>query len=276
MIIFSNNLISYSIINCSKNKLHIILITMNKILFSFLITFLAGASTILGIIPCYMKESKKDKIIAYSLSFSAGVMITISISSLIPESIALFSTIFNFLPLLLVCAIFVVIGILFSSKIDEKIEEKFTSNKLYKLGIISVIVLMLHNIPEGITTFISTSTNLKLGLSLSLAIALHNIPEGISIAVPIYYATNSKKEALLKTFLSGIAEPIGALIAYIFLSKYITDSLISIILILLGGIMITLAIEVILPKTKKYNLKGWLYLGFMIGIGLMLFNYFVF
>ena len=119
-------------------------------------------------------------------------------------------------------------------------------------------------------------SNWKKSTMLILAVTLHNIPEGISIAVPIYYANNSKKEALFKTFLSGIAEPIGALLAYIFLSKYITDSLISLILILVGGIMITLAIEGILPKAKKYNLNKYLYMGMFIGFGLVLFNYFVF
>lgn len=243
---------------------------MNKILFSFLITFLAGASTILGIIPCYMKESKKDKIIAYSLSFSAGVMITISISSLIPESIALFSTIFNFLPLLLVCAIFVVIGILFSSKIDEKIEEKFTSNKLYKLGIISVIVLMLHNIPEGITTFISTSTNLKLGLSLSLAIALHNIPEGISIAVPIYYATNNRKKAFLYTIISGFSELFGAILAYLFIARFVNSFILGIILSLTAGIMLHISIYELLPNAMSYEKKNKTLLFFLIGVIIML------
>jgi len=163
-------------------------------------------------------------------------------------------------------------------KILNKLIARAENNKndLYKLGILNMLALILHNFPEGIATFMSSYKDMSLGIKLAVAIAFHNIPEGISIAVPIYYATNSKKEALLKTFLSGIAEPIGALIAYIFLSKYITDSLISIILILVGGIMITLAIEVILPKTKKYNLKGWLYLGFLIGVILILFNYFMF
>ena len=150
------------------------------------------------------------------------------------------------------------------------------TNDLYKLGILNMLALILHNFPEGIATFMSSYKDIELGLKLGLAIAFHNIPEGISIAVPIYYATKSKKNALFKTFLSGIAEPIGAILAFIFLSKYITDELISIILLLVGGIMITLAIEVILPKAKKYNLNKFLYLGLLIGIILILINYFCF
>ena len=147
---------------------------------------------------------------------------------------------------------------------------------LYKLGILNMLALILHNFPEGIATFMSSYKDMSMGIKLALAIAFHNIPEGISIAVPIYYATNSKREALFKTLLSGIAEPIGALLAYIFLSKFITDSLISLILLLVGGIMITLAIEGILPKAKKYNLNKYLYLGMIVGLGLILFNYFIF
>ncbi len=158
-------------------------------------------------------------------------------------------------------------------KLMNKTEAK---NDLYKLGILNMLALILHNFPEGIATFMSSYKDMELGIKLAIAIAFHNIPEGISIAVPIYYATNSKKNAILKTFLSGIAEPIGAIIAYIFLSKYITDTLISIILLLVGGIMITLAIEVIFPKAKKYNLNKYLYLGLIIGTILILFNYFCF
>lgn len=243
---------------------------MNQTLFSFFITFIAGISTIIGIIPCYMKESKKNQIIAYSLAFSAGVMLTISSTSLIPESITLFSNIFKLVPLILICAIFVVIGILFSAKIDDKIEEKFTSNKLYKLGIISVIVLILHNIPEGITTFISTSTNLELGLSLSLAIALHNIPEGISIAVPIYYATASRKKAFLYTLISGFSELFGAILAYLFIARFVNDFILGIILAITAGIMIHISIYELIPNAFEYKEKKGPILAFIIGIIVML------
>ena len=89
-----------------------------------------------------------------------------------------------------------------------------------------MIAIILHNVPEGIATFISSSKDISLGISLAIAITLHNIPEGISISIPIYYSTKSKFKALLYTFISGVSEPIGALIAYLFLSKYINDFII--------------------------------------------------
>lgn len=149
---------------------------MNKIIISFTITFFAGISTILGIFPTYINQKYKDKIINLSLSFSAGVMITISILSLIPESKNYLSQKLNF-PVILIILIFVMIGANISHFIDQKSIK--TNDNLYKIGIVSLITLIIHNIPEGITTFITTSNNIKLGTQLSIAIALHNIPEGI-------------------------------------------------------------------------------------------------
>ena len=111
---------------------------------------------------------------------------------------------------------------------------------------------------------------------LFLTTIFHNIPEGISIAVPIYYATKSKKEAYKKAFLSGIAEPIGAVLAFIFLKKYITDMTISIILVIVAGLMITLAIQELVPKALKYNENKYLYLGLISGVVLVIINVYLF
>lgn len=204
-------------------------------------------------------------------------MIGISITDLIPESTYILLLNYGITKGIIYSFVFFILGIILINFIHKKIEQaELNKNDLYKLGILNMLALILHNFPEGIATFMSSYKDINLGIKLSIAIAFHNIPEGISIAVPIYYATNSKREAIFKTFLSGIAEPIGAILAYIFLSNYITDSLISIILILVGGIMITLAIEVILPKAKEYNLKLYLRLGMIVGSLLVLFNYLMF
>ena len=127
---------------------------MENIVFSFLMTTLAGFSTLLGIIPCYLNKTR-ESIISKSLAFSAGVMLMISLSSLIPESISLLSLKYSYIFIFIIVFIFVVLGILFSSFIDQKIEERFTSNKLYKLGLISIIALCLHNIPEDCSCYVS-------------------------------------------------------------------------------------------------------------------------
>lgn len=249
-----------------------------QIIGALLVSTLAGLSTVLGGLVIFFKFKEKNinKFITCSLAFSLAIMIGISITDLIPESTFIVLRTYGVTKGIIYSLLAFLIGIFLIRHLNRIITKAETKNDLYKLGLLNMLALILHNFPEGIATFMSSYNNINVGIKLSVAIAFHNIPEGISIAVPIYYATKSKKEALLKTFLSGIAEPIGAIIAYIFLSRYVTDSLISIILLLVGGIMITLAIEVILPKTKKYNLKFHLYLGLILGTILIFFNYFMF
>ena len=249
-----------------------------EIIGALLVSTIAGLSTILGslVILFKFKEKNINKFITFSLSFSLAIMIGISITDLIPESTYILLSSYGIEKGIVISFIAFVIGIILVKYLHKLMDKTEAKNDLYKLGILNMLALILHNFPEGIATFMSSYKDIELGLKLGLAIAFHNIPEGISIAVPIYYATKSKKNAIFKTLLSGIAEPIGAILAFIFLSKYITDELISIILLLVGGIMITLAIEVILPKAKKYNLNKFLYLGLLIGIILILINYFCF
>ncbi len=246
-----------------------------EIIGALAVSAIAGLSTVIGglVIFFKFKPHNIDKFITGSLAFSLAIMIGISVTDLIPESTRILLNSFGIGKGIIYSFIFFLIGVILIKYLNKIITKAESKSDLYKLGILNMLVLILHNFPEGIATFMSSYKDIGLGIKLAIAIAFHNIPEGIAIAVPIYYATNSKKEALLKTFLSGIAEPIGAIIAFIFLSKYITDSLISIVLILVGGIMITLAIEVILPKAKTYNLSKFLYLGFSIGFILIIFNY---
>lgn len=249
-----------------------------EIIGALLVSTIAGLSTMFGALVIFFKfkEQNINKFITASLSFSLAIMIGISITDLIPESSYILLSNYGIGKGILASLLAFIIGIILVKYLHKLMDKTEATNDLYKLGILNMLALILHNFPEGIATFMSSYKDIELGLKLGLAIAFHNIPEGISIAVPIYYATKSKKNALFKTFLSGIAEPIGAILAFIFLSKYITDELISIILLLVGGIMITLAIEVILPKAKKYNLNKFLYLGLLIGIILILINYFCF
>lgn len=249
-----------------------------EIIGALLVSTIAGLSTMLGAFVIFFKckEQNVHKFITASLAFSLAIMIGISITDLIPESTYILLSSYGIGKGIVVSVITFIIGIILIKYLHKLMDKTEQANDLYKLGILNMLALILHNFPEGIATFMSSYKDIELGLKLGLAIAFHNIPEGISIAVPIYYATKSKKNALFKTFLSGIAEPIGAILAYIFLSKYITDTFISMILLLVGGIMITLAIEVIYPKARKYNLNKYLYLGLFVGTILILINYFCF
>lgn len=223
----------------------------------------------LGMIPIFLKIKNKDNIINASLSFASGVMLSVSIFSLLPESLNLLGDKYNGKGIFVVVLLFVVIGIFLASFIDKIF--KNIDNKLYKLGIINCIALMLHNIPEGILTFSTTTVNVSLGITLALSILFHNIPEGISISIPIYYSTNSKFKAFLYTFISGFSEILGAVITYIFLYKYIDNSFIGVVLSLTVGIMSYISLQELLPTAIKYKNKKITILFFIIGFIFMLF-----
>lgn len=250
-----------------------------QILLSIIISSIAGLSTTLGALVIFLKikPNNINKFITLALSFSIAIMIGISITELIPES---FILLLNenksrgiFLSILAFFLGFLLIKI-FTIFINK--QKNNSSNTLYKLGILSMLALMLHNFPEGIATFLSAYQSIDLGIKLGIAIMLHNIPEGISIAVPIYYATKSKKKAIFKAFLSGLAEPLGAILAFLFFKNIITDSFISIILLLVAGIMITISIEEIYPEINKYKEHKFFYIGVVGGIILILINHFCF
>ena len=233
-----------------------------------LITTISGLSTILGIIPTFISDKYKNKIINFSLSFSAGTMITLSFFSLLIES---FYSIKNILLVL----IFINLGIIISIIIDKIISKK-TNNTLYKVGITSLIALILHNIPEGIITFISSNNNFKLGVTLSIGIALHNIPEGISIAVPIFHATNSRKKAFLLTSISAISELFGGILSLIFFKNIIGRSHLGILYAITAGIMLQISFGELIKESFTYNNKKITLQGIIISSIIMLLCIFYF
>lgn len=247
---------------------------MNTI-YAFTLSTIAGLSTLIGTALIFIKTKNTDKMIVGALSFAAGVMITISITDLIPESLHLLKTKFKPFPAILITAIFIVIGIILSKTIDKNVNKK-REGELYKIGIISMLAIILHNIPEGIATFLSTETNITLGLSLAIAITLHNIPEGISISIPIYYSTNSKLKAFTYTLIAGLSEPLGALIAYLFLKNIVNNMIMGLIMALIAGIMLQIASYELLPTSLNYKNKKSTILYFIIGIIFMLINHIIF
>lgn len=238
---------------------------------AFILTTLAGLSTLLGTIPIFFKI-KTNKILVSALSFASGVMITVSIIDLIPESINYLNQTFKIVPTILISSIFIVSGIIISMTIDKYINTK-REGEIYKVGIISMIAIILHNIPEGIATYISSENNFKLGLSLTIAIALHNIPEGISIAVPLYYAKKSRGKALLYTLSSALSEPLGAILAYLFLSKIMNNTIMGLLMAIIAGIMIQISLYELLPTSFKYKNKKQTIIYLIIGILFMLTNH---
>lgn len=222
----------------------------------------------------FIGKKNSNKVILSSLSFAAGVMICVSITDLIPESILLISDNLHSIPTILISFLGVVLGVIISMLIDYYLPDNDKSNnKLYRVGFISMIAIIIHNIPEGIATFMATNSDISLGLSLALAIAMHNIPEGISISVPIYYSTGSKKKALLYTGISALSEPFGALLAYLFLKNIMNDLILGILFSVIAGIMLQISFSELLPSARRYNDNKRLIIFFIIGILFMLIKF---
>ncbi len=235
-----------------------------------IITSIAGLSTTLGTIFIFFKIKKQytNKFITFCLSLSLIIMIYISIFDLIPTAfiniIKSRSITFTILGLIF----FTGIGILLTNIISNI---KITQNNLYKLGIISMISLILHNIPEGIITYITSINDISIGIKIAISIMLHNIPEGICIAVPIYFGTHSKKRAIIYTLIAGLSEPVGGLLFYLIFKSLLSPIFIYITMYIVSGIMVSLAINKIFPEAKKYREDKYIMLGFISGIFLITF-----
>lgn len=242
----------------------------------FLLTSLAGLSTLLGLFILFVRLKKEEKIICASLAFAAGVMICVSITDLVPESIQMLYKNYQGIATAGWAFCFILIGILTSMIIDKVLpsyDKTISNHGLFKVGIISMIAIIIHNIPEGIATFISTTRSTSLGISLTLAIALHNIPEGISIGVPIYYATGSKTKAFSYTLISALSEPFGAILTYLFLSPFINDTMLGLLFSFIAGIMLHISFCELLPTAKKYHCPTTYYISFFFGLIFMLIRF---
>ncbi|MBU5487144.1 zinc transporter ZupT [Clostridium sp. MSJ-8] len=227
-----------------------------KSILPLLLSFIAGLSTILGAFIVFFTKNTNKKLITFALSFSAGVMLSISFFDLIPSAEETLKSHNGNFEGIIITLIFLIIGIIMAMLIDNFLPNNNTPNNdtsLYRVGLISCIALFLHNFPEGITTFVSGYHNLTIGISVTIAIALHNIPEGISIAMPIYYSTNSRKKAFKYTFLSGMTEPLGALMAFLFLKPYINELILAILFSLVAGIMIYISLAELIPEARSYK-----------------------
>ena len=230
---------------------------------ALLISTIAGLSTVIGGLIVFLKIKNIDKFITFCLSFTATIMIGISILELFPESFFTLLNKYSFLITILSVFLIFIIGINIIRVINHLLKN---TNNLYKIGILNMIALILHNFPEGITTFITSMHDIDIGIKIGVAIMFHNIPEGIAIAAPIYCATGNKLKAISKTFISGLSEPLGAIFAYLFLKNYIDEYLIAFLLIIVSAIMISLSVEKLFPEAMSHNSKKMLKFGLILGL----------
>ncbi|MPN01565.1 Zinc transporter ZupT [bioreactor metagenome] len=149
------------------------------------------------------------------------------------------------------------------------INDTSKKNKLMRTGLVTALVLAIHNFPEGMVTFLSGLHDINIAIPVAIAIAIHNIPEGISVSVPIYYATGNRKKAFSLSLLSGIAEPIGALVGYLLLLPFLNDTVFGAIFALIAGIMVFISLDELLPAAEAYGKHHLAIYGLIAGMAVM-------
>ena len=275
---------------------------MHDVLFAFGLTLLAGAATGAGGLIAILSRNRSKKFLAICLSVAAGVMLYISFVEILGEAFEVLESFFAYeiyvtgygyayeghelAYLITTLAFFSGIALmalvdkllahddrtvdLLELKTEQELRETFTNTERHELkrtGVMSTIAIAVHNFPEGLVTFLAALYNPALGIAIAIAIAMHNIPEGIAVAAPIYYATGSKSKAFLTSVLSGLTEPLGALLAWFFLRNLTADLelAVGIAFAAAGGIMVFVAIHQLLPAAQKYgkhhSVMRWLFAG---------------
>lgn len=121
------------------------------------------------------------------------------------------------------------------------------------MGLFTALAIGIHNFPEGLATFKAALTNPSLGIAIAVTIAIHNIPEGIAVSVPVYYATGNREKAFWLSFLSGISEPVGALLGYLILMPFMKEVVFGILFVAVAGIMVFISLDELLPSAREYG-----------------------
>src|SRR3989339_212084 len=260
-------------------------------LLAFSLTLFAGLSTAIGSAVVLFSKKFSPRFLAASLGFSAGVMIYISLVELYGEARESLSLLYgnskgDLYTLLAFFGGIAVIAIIDNlvpsgenpheigelSIIENKNKEgrkEVNKEGLMRLGMMSAFAIAIHNFPEGIATFVTAMNDPNLGVSIAVAVAIHNIPEGIAVAIPIFYATRSKGRAFFLSLLSGLAEPLGAIVGYFLLSFLFTDSFVGVILAGVAGIMVYISLDELLPTAEKYGEHHPAILGVIAGMAVM-------
>ena len=271
---------------------------MHGTITALLLTLIAGAATGIGGAMVLFKKKISSNFLAGALGLSAGVMIFISLAELFPEAQAEIAATgaIKYGEALTLLAFFAGMGIIMlidflipeyenpheasglsletrtaaTSMLDRTGNEK----ALHRLGLMSALAIAIHNLPEGIATFIGALNDPQMGASITAAIAIHNIPEGIAVAIPIYYATRSKGKALLLATLSGFSELLGALLCIAVTSIFGVEltgggPAFPLILAAVAGIMIYISLDELLPTAEKYGKHHLAIAGVISGMAIM-------
>ncbi len=253
--------------------------------FAFGLTIFAGLSTGIGSALAFFTKTTNTRFLSVSLGFSAGVMVYVSFveilqkakEALVPhfgEKIASWYTVLAFFAgILIIAFIDRLIPAIKNPHEIRRVEDVSKDNnkdpKLVRMGMFTALAIAIHNFPEGIATFMAGLSDTSIAIPIAVAIAIHNIPEGIAVSVPISYGTGSKRKGFILSFLSGLAEPVGALLAYFILMPFLSDTLFGVIFASVAGIMVFISIDELLPTAREYGLPHHSVYGFLAGMAVM-------
>lgn len=261
---------------------------MENVGIALLMTLIAGLATGIGSFLAFFTKTTNTKFLSFVLGLSAGVMIYVSFTEILGEARESLTQTVGIMEgnSLTVLAFFA--GMLFIGLIDhfipkdsnphevkkvEDLREKHKNDSKYpelmRTGIFTAVAIAIHNFPEGIAVFISALQDPALGIPITVAIAIHNIPEGIAVAVPVYYATGSRRKAFWISFLSGLSEPFGAFFAFLFLMPFLNEMMLGIVFAMVAGIMVFISIDELIPAAKRYDETHLPIYGVMTGMAIM-------
>ena len=237
---------------------------IDHVLMAFGITLAAGLATVLGSALVFFQKTPSPRVLAFGLAFAAGAMVFVSLTEIFGKSVDSFSEVssagFSWATAAFLTGLLAILALdrLIPNPhetLDVNDPRFLDKNQSYlrRIGLMSAFAITAHNFPEGLATFFATLESPTLGAPLAFAIAVHNIPEGISIAAPIYFATQNKRLTVLACLISGLAEPLGAIMGYFILKPFLSPEIFGWVFGIIAGAMVFLAMDELLPAAKRYS-----------------------
>jgi zinc transporter, ZIP family len=264
----------------------------NNILLAFALTTCAGLATGIGSALAFFTRTTNTRFLSAALGFSGGVMIYVSFMEILPKALAdlalvhgepagtWYTVLAFFGGILLILIIDRLVPSVENPHEARLIEEMAApareQRQMLRMGKMTALAIAIHNFPEGLVTFVATLSDPALGVTIALAIAIHNVPEGIAIAVPIYFATGSRRQAFWLSFLSGLAEPLGALLGFLLLASFFSPTLFGLVFAAVAGIMVFISLDELLPTARKYDSGHHAVYGTIAGMAVMAFSLLLF
>lgn len=266
---------------------------LNTVLFAFGLTLFAGLATGIGSALAFFTRTTNTRFLSAALGFSAGVMIYVSFveifvkarTELISAQGEVAGTWITVLSFFGGIALIALIDKLVPNyenphelhsieEMDKTLEslphdEAHDFGRLKRMGMFTALAIGIHNFPEGLATFTAALTDPNLGIAIAVAIAIHNIPEGIAVSVPIYFATGSRAKAFKLSFISGLSEPIGAIVGYLLLMPFLSPTVFGILFAGVAGIMVFISLDELLPAAEEFGEHHLSIYGMIAGMGVM-------